>query len=112
MDITSVFAALTLLLSFSSGAQTLPVETAQWQLGKRAYLDWWIAGAGYGSSKGRLSGTAPLNEDAQGALKQELDALELPFVSGEAEVNAGGARMNLKGPWGDFRAGISLGIGF
>lgn len=85
---------------------------AQWRLWRRAYLDWWIAGAGYGNAKGQLKGTAPLNDEAQRALKQELDAMEIPFIKSETEVNANGARMSLKGPWGDFRAGISLGIGF
>lgn len=85
---------------------------SQWRLGKRIYLDWWIAGAGYGRGKGELNGAASLSNEEQQALKLELDALQLPFVKSETTVDANGAYMKLAGPWADLRAGISLGISF
>lgn len=85
---------------------------AQWRLGKLLYLDWWIAGGGYGKADGKLVGTASLSEEAQEALKTELDALELPLVKSTAEVDANGGRLLLNGPWVDLRAGILIGIKF
>ncbi len=85
---------------------------AQWRIGKWVYLDWWIVGPAYGSARGKLSGKAALTPEAQSALRQELEDLEIPIVETEAHVDANGARLDIKGPWAGIRSGLAIGLKF
>lgn len=87
---------------------------AQFNLGKHIILDWWIVGPHYGTSKGDFVGTTTrnLSQFEQDQLKRELDNIELPFSDIKTEVNSRGAKINISGPWGGIRSGISLGYRF
>lgn len=87
---------------------------AQWLLGRRVCLDWWILGPHFGSGTGDFVGTTtqPMDQSEQDDLRQELEDLDIPFTDKTVSVNANGASMKLSGPWGGIRAGISLGIRF
>lgn len=94
--------------SFTGGAML----GAQWKLGKMIYLDWWILGPHYGSATGNIKGTKNLSPMEQEGLRDNLEELkDLPFVE-SYEVDASGASLRVKGPWGGIRAGLSLGIRF
>jgi hypothetical protein len=87
---------------------------AQWPLGKRLCIDWWIFGPHYGTGKGDFSGIAskPLTDYEQNDLRMELEELEIPLTEKTVIVSANGASMLLDGPWGGIRAGLSLGFKF
>lgn len=90
---------------------------AQWKLSKRIYLDWFILGPHYGSSKGSITGpTDQLSVEDRNHLRDELqDAFQdadIPLVDITTEVNDQKASVNFTGPWAGIRAGISLGIRF
>ncbi len=85
---------------------------AQWQLSSIIYLDWWILGANYGTSKGDISGQQKLGTSEQQSLRDELDDLDVPLTKFTYVVDANGATVNFKGPWAGVRAGICLGISF
>jgi hypothetical protein len=87
---------------------------AQFHLGKHIILDWWIVGPHYGTSKGDFVGITDRNLTTfeQQELKKELDNIELPLSDIKTEVNARGAKINVSGPWGGVRSGISLGYRF
>lgn len=77
-------------------------------------LDFWIAGAHYGSGKGDFSLTSDivLTPEMQDQLKREIENLDIPFVEYTVETNANGARVKVDGPWAGFRSGFSLGYRF
>ena len=77
-------------------------------------LDFWIAGAHYGSGKGNFSLTSNiiLTPEMQNELKREIENLDIPFVDYTVETNANGANIKLDGPWAGFRSGFSLGYRF
>jgi len=85
---------------------------AQWKLGGRVYLDWWMLGPQYGSADGKLDGKKALSSDEQRELRAELQDLEIPFAETTTTVDANGARLDIKGPWAGLRAGLNLGIRF
>ena len=85
---------------------------AQWKLGGRVYLDWWMLGPQYGSAKGNFDGRKALSPEEQTELRQELEDLEIPVADTETTVDANGARMDITGPWAGLRAGLCLGIRF
>lgn len=85
---------------------------SQWKLSKLVYLDWWIMGPHYGSSKGNISGKKTLSPEEQDGLRDGLGDLDDLFFVDGYEVNSSGARVNIKGPWGGVRAGIALGFRF
>lgn len=85
---------------------------AQWKLGGRVYLDWWMLGPQYGSSEGSLSGQKSLTTEEQAELRKELGDLDVPFADTKTTVDANGARMDITGPWAGVRAGLCLGIRF
>jgi hypothetical protein len=87
---------------------------AQWFLGERISLDWWIAGLQFGGNKGSFSGftSVPLTAQEQLDIKNEIDNFEIPFVKKTATVNANNATVDIKGPWLAGRAGIAIGIRF
>ncbi|MDP3469472.1 MAG: DUF3575 domain-containing protein [Daejeonella sp.] len=85
---------------------------AQWKLGGKVYLDWWMLGPQYGSSNGLLDGKKALNAQEQQELRNELQDIEIPFAETTTTVDANGARLDIKGPWAGLRAGLCLGIRF
>ena len=85
---------------------------AQWKLGGKVYLDWWMLGPQYGSANGLLDGKKALNAQEQTELRKELQDLEIPFAETTTTVDANGARLDIKGPWAGLRAGLCLGIRF
>ncbi len=85
---------------------------AQWRLAKGVYLDWWIFGPNYGSSKGDISGSQKLTASEQQSLRDELDELEIPLTKFTYNVNSEGAAVNFKGPWAGVRSGICIGLNF
>jgi len=85
---------------------------AQWKLGGKVYLDWWMLGPQYGSANGSLSGKKSLNLQEQQALRSDLQDLEIPFAETTTTVDANGAKLDIKGPWAGLRAGLNLGVRF
>ncbi|MFP3597826.1 DUF3575 domain-containing protein [Chryseobacterium sp. SIMBA_029] len=77
-------------------------------------LDFWIAGAHYGSGKGDFTMTSDyvLTPEMQAQLKQEIEKMDIPFVDYTVETNANGAKIKIDGPWAGFRSGLSLGYRF
>ena len=76
------------------------------------YLDWWILGPHYGSSKGSVIGKKPLSPSEQTSLKAELDGIDIPILKTTNSVDANGATVFFKGPWAGLRAGVCLGFRF
>lgn len=85
---------------------------AQWKLGGKVYLDWWMLGPQYGSAKGSLDGKRSLNLQEQTALRNDLEDLQIPFANTTTTVDGNGARLDIKGPWAGLRSGLSLGVRF
>ena len=85
---------------------------AQWRIARHVYLDWWMVGAAYGVASGSLKGTTALTAEEQYGLGYALNELEIPMVETTVEVDAGGARLGLKGPWAGVRTGLSIGVAF
>ncbi|NHE58994.1 DUF3575 domain-containing protein [Cyclobacterium plantarum] len=85
---------------------------SQWRLGSRIYLDWWILGAGYGSSSGELNGVGTLSSTEQQDLRDDFSDLDIAVVSTETTVDANGIRVGFDGPWATLRGGLLLGIKF
>lgn len=87
---------------------------SQWRIGRWVYLDWWILGPAYGAATGKLTGSSsmPLSPEAQLALAEELENLEIPMVDSEAHVDDNGAKLDMKGPWAGIRTGLAVGIRF
>ncbi|WP_051359912.1 hypothetical protein [Adhaeribacter aquaticus] len=87
---------------------------AQFSLGKYVCLDWWIVGAHGGSANGNLNAVSDkiLTPDEQEDLREELENLDIPFVTKTVTVNANNASVILKGPWAGIRSGLSLGFKF
>lgn len=77
-------------------------------------LDFWIAGAHYGSGKGDFTMTSDfvLTPEMQAQLKKEIENLDIPFVDYTVETNANGAKVKVDGPWAGFRSGLSIGYRF
>jgi Protein of unknown function (DUF3575) len=87
---------------------------AQWPLGKRLVLDWWILGPHYGSGNGLFSGasTQTMTPAEQDDLRTQLEDIDIPLTNTKVVVTANGASLELDGPWAGIRAGFSLGIRF
>jgi hypothetical protein len=87
---------------------------AQWFLGERISLDWWIVGLQYGSNKGTFSGftSVPLTTQEQADVLNEINNFEVPYVKKTVTVDANNAIVNIKGPWLAGRAGLAIGIRF
>jgi len=91
---------------------------AQWKLGKKWYLDWWIIGPNYGWGGGRFDFTRPLNDIEQISLQFELEKIKqttpligIDLVPGRPDAN--GAALKINGPWAGIRAlGVSIGYRF
>lgn len=86
---------------------------AQWTIGKRVAIDWWILGPNYGTSKGDIAGQKTLNQDEQDALRETLQDLDdLPIIKTKYHVDGNGAKVDFDGPWAGLRSGITVGIRF
>jgi len=85
---------------------------AQFKLSKAVYLDWWILGPNYGSSKGNLTGKKTMDAADQQDLRDELRDLDIPLTEYTYKVDGNGARIDFKGPWAGIRSGICIGIRF
>lgn len=121
---SSYTASLPFEFDVNGTAQTMPLSGnlntltgglligAQWKLGGKLYLDWWMLGPQYGTAKGTLDGTKSLNLQEQQALRDELQKLEIPFAETTTTVDGNGAKLDIKGPWAGLRAGLSLGVRF
>lgn len=89
---------------------------AQWLLGKRVVLDWWIAGPHAGQANATINGiiTGTLLPSEQEQIRQEL--LENGLFDSKyatVDVHAKGATVSVrKAPWGGVKAGLCLGIRF
>jgi len=87
---------------------------AQWKLSKKLYLDWWIIGPNYGSTKGDLILITPLNDIEQLSMQFELEKIRIATpvdIVSSYKVTATGATVAIKGPWAGIRA-MGLGLGY
>lgn len=87
---------------------------AQWLLGKHLVLDWWLAGAHYGASRGHFSGN-PATEFSAGeeaAVKQAIDDLEVPTIKKTVSTSAKSVEVKTNGAYGGVRAGLCVGVRF
>lgn len=85
---------------------------AQFKLGNKIYLDWWILGPNYGSSNGKLTGQKNMNPVEQQDLRDELADLDIPLTKYTYNVTGTGATMDFKGPWAGVRSGLCIGFRF
>ncbi len=85
---------------------------AQWKLSKAIFLDWWIMGPQYGTSKGSIDGKKTLTPSEQTSLREELDDLDVPLTKITYTVDGNGAVVNFKGPWAGVRSGLCIGFNF
>ncbi len=87
---------------------------AQWELGSRINLDWWIAGPNFGGANGSFSGTTDraLTLAEQNDIRNELTSIDPPFSTKKVTVSANNASMELSGPWAGIRAGVAVGLRF
>ena len=87
---------------------------AEWPLGKRLCIDWWILGPHFGTGKGEFLGisSTTLTIYGQDGLKEALEDFEIPLTNKTVNVNANEASRLLDGPWGGVRAGLSMGFRF
>lgn len=84
---------------------------AQWMLSNTIGLDWWILGPNIGAGNGSLDGKTnkPISAEDQAELKKSLEEdLDIPFTKKTIYVDANGAKVTMKGPWGGLRSGILL----
>ena len=85
---------------------------AQWMLGKRVALDWWIIGAHYGTESGKFIGipSQALSASEQADVRQTLNNIDIPLVDKNVDVTANSVTVNTTGGFGALRAGLLLGI--
>jgi hypothetical protein len=87
---------------------------AQWKLGGRWYLDWWILGPNYGLSRGNFIFNGALNDVEQISMQFELERIKLATLFNLVEsysVGPDGVTLRIKGPWAGVRAfGLSVGL--
>ncbi|MEP6676998.1 MAG: hypothetical protein ABJA78_17680 [Ferruginibacter sp.] len=83
-------------------------------LGKHLCIDLWLLGPHYGSGKGDFNGVSSktLTPDEQNDLRQELNDIDIPLTDKKVTVTSNSASVNLNGPWGGVRSGISFGFRF
>lgn len=85
---------------------------AQFKLGGRIYLDWWILGPAYGTSNGKISGKKTMDASEQQDLRDNFADTDIPLTKFTYFVDGNGATMNFKGPWAGIRSGFCIGFGF
>ncbi len=91
---------------------------SQWTIGKKNnwIIDWWIAGAHYGTSDGNFDGISDrvLTPQEQAELQEALEGIDISVANFETTIttNARGAKIALTGPWVGLRSGLSFGYRF
>ncbi|WP_185211883.1 DUF3575 domain-containing protein [Sphingobacterium mizutaii] len=85
---------------------------SQFKLAKSVFMDLRILGPHYGGASGTISGKMDLSPQEQQYLREELENLQNDVVDIETTVDAQGASLKAKSPWGGIRAGISIGYRF
>lgn len=86
---------------------------SSWQLSNRFYLDWWIAGAGFGGESGRFTTNEQLTPGDQASLKRKLDSISLSGITLSSAVSSNGAIVTTSGSIAGLRGfGINFGIRF
>lgn len=88
----------------------------QWSLARNVSLDWWILGASWGPGQGSFIGTPdkPLPQEVANDFKADLtDEFKGKLIKEmNVEVTTNKATLNMKGPLGGIRSGITIGIKF
>lgn len=87
---------------------------SQFRLSNSLTLDWWILGPNYGSADGTLTFTGALTATEQQELSDALEDIknDAPLKTIKSyTVNANGATVIAKGPWGGLR-GLGFNLGF
>lgn len=86
---------------------------SSWQLSHNFYLDWWIAGAGFGGERGNFTAATQLTQGDQESLKRKLESISLAGITIKSEVNSNGATVKTSGSMVGIRGlGINFGIRF
>ncbi|MFM2146467.1 MAG: hypothetical protein RL732_1303 [Bacteroidota bacterium] len=87
---------------------------AQWNLGSKVVLDWWMIGPQYGSATGQLNGVpgTPLTGIEMENLNDALGKINIPFTQTRTEVTPSKATLVMDGPWAGIRTGIVFGVRF
>lgn len=87
---------------------------AQWFLSEHITLDWWIAGAHYGTSRGNFTGvpSTSFSKAEQAEVKRVIDELDIPMVTKNVTVSDDEVRVKTNGPFGGVRPGVCLGVRF
>lgn len=87
---------------------------AQWFLGKRLTLDWWLIGAHYGTGKGKFTGTpsTPFTPAEQESIMQTLEDIDIPLIDKTISISANNVTVNTNGSFGGLRGGLLLGFRF
>lgn len=89
---------------------------AQWMLGKRVTLDWWILGPFIGDLDSEFNGTddmSDLSAQDKADLERDIEDVDIPLWDIDATVGNNTVNVKLKGPFYGVRAfGISLGFRF
>jgi hypothetical protein len=89
---------------------------AQWSIGKRVALDWWIIGPFIGAMNARLHGTGDMSDlSAQDKinLEHDIENVDLPLWKIDATVGNNTIDAKVTGPFYGVRAfGINLGYRF
>lgn len=89
---------------------------AQWMLGNKVSLDWWIAGPLYGSTSGNLSGIddmSDLSPADRADLKNDIESVDIPLTKLEATIGQNRVDVKLSGPYVGIRAfGFAFGFRF
>jgi len=78
---------------------------AQWLIGEHFSIDWWIIGAGFGSSEVKLTGTGTFSAQDQSDIRDEFESIDVPFGTMKADVD--GSKVNVS-----YKTGMPGGRGF
>ncbi len=90
----------------------------QWLLGEKnnVVLDVWWLGLHYGKAKGNIKGVSnvALTDQEASDIQNDFDTTEIDnaYIDIDAKVSNHEAEIDMKGPWGGFRMGISIGYKF
>lgn len=89
---------------------------AQWMLGRKVSLDWWIMGPFFGTMKASMHGTDDMSDMSaadKADLKNDIEGVDIPLWDIEATIGDNKIDAKLDGPFYGVRAfGLSLGIRF
>jgi len=87
---------------------------SQWALGKHLCLDVWFLGPHFGVLNADVSGLPDhiLSPVEQNYINEKLSNIDDGPYKTDPTVTAGNVRMKVDGPFGGYRAGVSLGIKF